>query len=61
MDFYICFERMLYTGVLRIVCKGISNRIQINYFGGAISGQKGATSKPPFWRGQFELLPALAH
>ena len=46
--------------MVRFVSEGIQNRIQNDYFGGAISGQKKCYISAPFLEGPISKLPALA-
>lgn len=46
--------------MIRFVSEGIQNRIQNDYFGGAISGQKKCYISAPFLEGPIWKLPALA-
>ena len=46
--------------MVRFVSEGIQHRIQNDYFGGAISGQKKCYISAPFLEGPIWKLPALA-
>lgn len=57
---FLLFRVMIDIGMVRFVSEGIQNRIQNDYFGGAISGQKKCYISAPFLEGPIWKLPTLA-